>query len=190
MVEERVATMTIAEFVRLYDEEGPFEFFKGEIIELSPTVFGHNVVVKRVFLALHEHAESAQAGEAFSEMPFVLVDKADWVTGSRTPDVMFIEAARLAAYCQENPDWRGKPLMLVPDLAVEVVSPTDRYSGIQDKVEGYLDDGVRLVWVIDPQRRSVTTYRGNQHTALSAQDTLAGGDVLPGFEIKVSDLFE
>lgn len=64
---------------------------------------------------------------------------------------MFFEKNRLAAYKEQTPDREEKPFVLVPDLAIEIVSKNDRYSDINDKVMLYLADGVRLVWVIDPQ---------------------------------------
>ncbi len=89
------------------------------------------------------------------------------------------------------PDWKSKPVILVPDLVVEIISPTDRYSDVQDKIELYLHDGVKVIWVLDPQRSRITIYAQNskQQITLSAEDSLDGGDIIPGFNIPVADIF-
>jgi Uma2 family endonuclease len=77
-----------------------------------------------------------------------------------------------------------------PDLVAEVVSPSDTFSSVAEKVEDWLKAGVRLVWVIDPATQTVRVYRTGQPTqVLREQDTLSGEDVLPGFACKVSELF-
>jgi len=82
-------------------------------------------------------------------------------------------------------------LALVPDVVAEVVSPTDRHTDIAAKVRRYLDDGVQLVWVVDPQARVVTAHRaGSDHSLwLSGEAVLSGADVTPGFELPLPRLF-
>ena len=71
-----------------------------------------------------------------------------------------------------------------PDIAVEVVSPSDRASEVAAKVQDWLQAGCSVVWVVDPENRSVTVYRSrNEIAVLTASDTLSGGDVLPGFSV-------
>jgi Uma2 family endonuclease len=80
---------------------------------------------------------------------------------------------------------------VAPDLAVEVLSPEDRFSRLQRKIVEYLSRGVRLLWVIDPQDRSVGIYRPDQPLprVLSENETLSGEDVVPGFSCLVRELF-
>lgn len=185
--------MSLDEFIERYSDEGPFEIWDGEIVKLTPNVIGPMTVSKYVFNYLVAYEKESGAGETWFESPFVLpgTERANWVTGSRVPDVMFVCAERLVSYRAEHPDWREKPLILVPDLVVEVVSPTDRYTKINRKVDGYLRDGVRLIWVIDMSRRTVTvhTQGSKQATTMIADETLSGGDVLPGFAVEVRALF-
>jgi len=193
MVEHRVGLgMLLADFVEQYNQ-APFEIVNGEVIALSPNVAGHQWVMQKLFLALHEVAQ--QAGYVAIETPFVVkesVGDETWVKGSRTPDLMFFQAGRWSAYTAATPDWKGKPYVLVPDLAIEIVSPNDRYSEIDDKVESYLADGVQMVWIVDPQRHKVTVHTSDndQPLLLRESGTLVGGDVLPGFRILVKTLFE
>jgi Uma2 family endonuclease len=78
-----------------------------------------------------------------------------------------------------------------PDLAVEVLSPTDRARQVLDKVGEYLEAGVRLVWVIDPERRSAVVYRSLAEVRkLGADEFLEGEDVVPGFRCRLADLFD
>src|SRR5262249_33992178 len=131
---EAVKALSIEEFIRLYDEQGPFEYVNGEFIPVSPTNSGHNILAKKIMNLLDGYTASRNLGEAFMEAPFVLEDKPNWVKGSRVPDVMFFRAERLKAFKANTPDWREKPFLLVPDLVVEIISPTDRYSDVADKI--------------------------------------------------------
>jgi len=186
-----VEQLSLDEFVRLYDQQ-PFELVDGERIPLSPTVQDHNVTTSTLFRVLIMHVHPNGLGEVFVEAPFVLEYSKNWVKGSRTPDLMFVRADRLASYREANPDWRKKPLVLVPDLAIEIVSQNDSYSDVEAKAEGYLQDGVRLVWIFDPQRKKIAVHEigSKSYTVLSEEDTLTGGDVIPGFEVAVKALFE
>ena len=80
---------------------------------------------------------------------------------------------------------------VVPDLAVEVLSPDDRPRQVLDKVGEYLQAGVRLVWVIDPRRERAVAYRSlTDVTNLGLDDNLDGGEVLPGFSVRLREVFE
>jgi Uma2 family endonuclease len=79
----------------------------------------------------------------------------------------------------------------VPNLAVEVVCPTDRVEDVHRKVDQYLESGIRLVWILWPQTHTVRIYVADETTReLGPDDTLDGGDVLPGFSVRVGELFE
>jgi Uma2 family endonuclease len=102
----------------------------------------------------------------------------------RKPDVSFIAAGRLPV----RQFVRGH-VRIAPDLAVEVVSPNDLYTLLDEKVEEYRDAGVRLIWIINPGTRTAAVYRADGTTVrLSENDELAGEDVLPGFRVRLGDL--
>jgi Uma2 family endonuclease len=103
----------------------------------------------------------------------------------RKPDVVFVSFSHLAG--GELPTGYGQ---IIPDLAVEVISPNDLYEEVDEKIEEYLRAGVRLVWVISPQNHTVRIYRvnGTSHSARE-NDDLDGEDVVPGFRCRVGDLF-
>lgn len=183
--------MSLADFIEEYHRQ-PFELVNGECLVLSPNVSGHQLVARTLFRLLDQFLQVNAVGEVIWETPFVLMDQQDWVTGSRTPDLVFYTARHWAVYSDATPDWREKPMMMVPDLAVEIISPNDRYTEINAKVDGYLADGAQIVWVIDPQRRRVVIHRANsdQQTTLRENGILTGDMLLPGLSIPVGTLFQ
>ncbi len=101
----------------------------------------------------------------------------------RIPDVSFIRWDRL-------PDDRVPVPPVSPDLAVEVLSKSNTEREMQDKLDEYFAGGTRLAWIIDPQSRSARIYHApDEFTAVDATGSLTGGEVLPGFELKLQDLF-
>lgn len=182
--------MALDDFIRQY-AEAPFELINGERIALVPPLVRHGLIIKQLYMLLLAYEQQHTTVEVFSELPFVLVYSSNWVTGSRTPDIMVYQAARLAAYREETPDFRDKPFVIVPDLVVEVISENDRYQDVDDKVDGYLADGVQLVWVVNPRSRTTAVYTpdGDRFARLSENGILDGGDLLPGFSIPVKTIF-
>jgi len=118
--------MTLDAFMLRYEQHGAFEIVDGDALRVSPNVAGHNMIVKRLFIALLPY-ETQSVGEAFTETPFVLMDTLQWVSGSRVPDLMFYSASRLDEYHILHPDWREKPFVLVPDFVVEVLSKNNTH---------------------------------------------------------------
>jgi len=103
----------------------------------------------------------------------------------RAPDVAFVRTDRVPP-----PDERRKFAELAPDLVAEVTSPSDRVGEVNSKVAQWLDAGVRLVWVVDPESRIVVAHQpGGVAHLLRGDDVLDGGDVLPGFSLPLRDLF-
>ncbi len=104
----------------------------------------------------------------------------------RRPDVSFIRSDRMNVEQAKEEGYNS----VAPDLAVEVLSPNDIAFDIAEKVQKYLKAGVRLVWVVYPQTRTIAVHRiGGQGTILRESDELEGEDVVPGFRTRVQDLF-
>jgi len=115
-----------------------------------------------------------------AETGFVLARDPDTV---RAPDLAFTRAERV------RPPARGF-VPQAPDLAVEVLSPDDRPGYVREKVAEWLEAGAEAVWVVDPRARTVTIHGGGfSGHELRESDVLSGGDLLPGFEVRVADLF-
>jgi Uma2 family endonuclease len=187
---ERVG-MPLAEFNRLFAQEGPFELIDGQRRMLVPNVFEHGEVIRALFRTLLAYEDTYQRIKVYVEQTFALIEEGEWVNGSRVPDVMVYAADRLAHYKAQTPDWKQKPSVLVPDVCIEVVSPNDSYLDLEDKVARYLRDGVQMVWVVNPRQAVVTINVGgsNQSVRLTLNDTIDGGAFLPGFSLPVRALF-
>lgn len=193
MVKVEQGVISIEDFMRLYSDEGPFEWIDGERVPVNPQITRSGRIAFRLARKLADYVDANDLGEVFTETPFILPTerKSRWVKGSRVPDVMFASAARLVSLAEEYPDWEDMPLPLVPDLVVEVISPTDKFSDVSKKIGRYLLDGVRLIWLIDPEQQIVIIYEqgSNQQTMLGVDRVLAGGEVIPGFKMSIASLF-
>jgi len=123
-----------------------------------------------------------QLGYTFAaETGFVLSEEPATV---RAPDFAYVSRDRAPER------WSRHFARFVPDLVAEVVSPTDTYGEVAQKVQDWLGFGVRMVWVVDPATRTVAVHRGGgTFRVYGEEDTLTGEDVLPGFECKVSEIF-
>ncbi len=189
--QHKIQGMSLDDFMAKYAEQ-PFELIDGEMIEMTPMKYRHNIIQKRIFLKFTDYESSSKNGEAFSEMPFVLEHTSNWLTGSRVPDVMYYQKSRLETYRIDVPDYEDKPMVLVPDIVVEIISPTDSYSDVERKAEVYLEDGVKIVWVVDPQRKIVEEFTVQNPDGVKKRndDVLSGGNVAQGFELTVSEIFE
>ena len=103
----------------------------------------------------------------------------------RAPDLSFVARVRIPATGMPVGYWP-----IAPDLAVEVISPSEEVNDIQNKVIAYLNAGTQMLWVVFPRTRTVTVYRSLQNVRiLTADDTLSGEEVVPGFACQVAELF-
>lgn len=181
--------MSMDDFLRRSAEAGEFEILGEEIVHRMSTTSTHSKVIKRL-LRLFLPFEDRNLGEVFSETTFVLEDTPDWVRGSRIPDLMWIGQEKLESFYALVPQATRKPFVLLPDIVVEVVSPNDKYSDITSKVDLYLRDGVKLIWVVDFDAQTVVVHAAGQSpTVLRGAQLLTGGDILPDFSTPIADLF-
>jgi Uma2 family endonuclease len=159
------------------------ELVRGEVRAMAPAGFEHGAVIINVAAPLAVHVKAQRLGVVLgAETGFVLKRNPDIVRGA---DVAFVAASRIPASGLPAKYWEG-----APDLAVEVVSPGDTVEEVEEKVDDYLHAGTRLVWVINPKRRTVTVHRpGANPSILRDQDALEGADVVPAFRCSVADLF-
>ena len=150
------------------------ELVRGVLVVREPSGLRHGRVTTAVARRLADHVEANRLGQIYSgDTGFTLSRGPDTV---RAPDIAFIRQERIP-----DPEPLGFP-DLAPDLAIEVLSPTNRPGEILAKVADWLSAATRLVWVIDPERRLVRVYRHDGTEALvSATEALSGEDVLPGF---------
>lgn len=174
--------MDAAEFETIPDEGYRHELVAGYVVAEPFPTFLHDRVRGRVERLLYGFVTPRSLGEVFADVGYLLAERPDTVRG---PDVSFVTKARLED-ADERRWFRG-----APDLAVEVLSPSNRPAQIHAKIADYLAAGTRTCWVVDPERRGVAVYSEILFPRyLSAGDILDGGDVLPGFQAEVAALFE
>ena len=165
----------------LPDDGYRHELAAGILVSEPLPAHRHDRIRRRLERVLEEFVEAHGLGEVFGEAGYLLARDPDTVRG---PDVSWVSASRLAGF----DDRRFFPG--APDLAVEILSPSNRPSDMHAKVADYLAAGTRLVWIIDPERRIVTEHRTLlAPRRLGPADPLDGGDVLRGFAIQVEELF-
>lgn len=161
-----------------------FELIDGEVVAVSPASMRHGLIAGAVHDAIKHHVRRQDLGLVMGDnVGYVLRHDPDQV---RAPDVSFVAWDSVPEGDDLDRFGQGPPT-----LAVEVVSPNDRANDIRDRVQDYLEAGTQQVWVLWPQRNSISVYSPGADTReLGPDGVLDGGDVLPGFTVRVGDLFE
>ncbi|MBV9122317.1 MAG: Uma2 family endonuclease [Planctomycetes bacterium] len=179
-------TMTAEEFhewsCRPENQDKVYELERGEPVEMPPPSEQHGVVCALVAHLLWKFIFQRGYGYVCSNDTGLLVaEDPDTVRG---PDLMlFGEARRLE-------DLSRQFVARVPQLVVEVLSPSDQTGKVMRRLSQYLKRGVPLVWLVDPEVRIVTVYRpGREHQVVEETEELTGEEVLPGFRCRVAELF-
>ena len=175
--------LTSEDLWKIVADGSRYELWRGELVPMTPVGLQHGRIVIRFGGILDQYVDKQRLGAVCTEVGFRLFQKPDTVWA---PDIAFIAQSRL-------PQGRAaeKFVEFSPDLAVEVLSPWDSATEIMRKVEDYLTAGVRLVWIVDPGTQRVTVYRLLQDvTILTPEQELDGGEVLPGFRIRVTEIFD
>ena len=159
-----------------------YELSRGELVPMTPVGLQHSWIVARLGMFLTRYVIEKRLGIVGMEGGFKLERDPDTL---RAPDIHFVSKARI-----EKEGITQKFADFPPDLAIEVLSPEDTASEVQKKVEEYLAGGVRLIWVVEPATKTVTAYRSHQDVKVFTEDQeLEGGDVIPGFRIRVVEIF-
>jgi Uma2 family endonuclease len=174
---------TAEELLSMPDDGFRYELVEGELRRMSPAGHNHGRIAMRLAVPLGKFVAENKLGEVYAaETGFKLKTNPDTV---RAPDVSFIRQERVEEIGETEGFWPG-----APDLAVEVNSPGDRVGEVEEKVQEWLNAGARLVWVVSPKLRAVTVYRSlTDISTLTEKDMLDGGEVVPGFQFSVAELF-
>lgn len=175
--------VTADELLAMPDDGYCYELVKGELLRMPPPGSEHGRVTMELAAPLHQFVKQHRLGTVFAaETGFKLESDPDTV---RAPDIAFVRLARLL----ETGRLEGYRFG-APDLAVEVLSPSDTMRKVERKVAQYLETGAQMVWVVNPKLRTIAVYHSLiDIVTLTEKDTLDGGDVVPGFEIKVAEIF-
>jgi len=175
----KAALATIAD---LEQHPGRAELIHGELIEMSPTGFAHARVTLIIGSLLRTFVKGhAVPGEVLVGDPGFIWDEQN----VRAPDVAYLDAEQVS----RAPERGFMPFS--PALAIEVVSPGDRWTEVRAKVRGWLAHGTRMVWIVDPCDHTVevVVLGTASPRELTVADTIDGGAVVPGFSVQVSEFF-
>jgi Uma2 family endonuclease len=176
--------MTVDEFLVASVPDGKAELVRGELRVTPPPGAPHGSAAVNLVVMLSIHVKANGLGRVFADsFGYILTQLPHTV---RVPDLSFVRADRLP------PEGLGPGLLrFAPDLAVEVLSPSESASELEEKLADYTTAGTRLIWVVDPARRTVMILDQAQPVRwLQEADVLDGGGVVPGFSCKVAEIFE
>ena len=160
-----------------------YELVAGELRVMSPGGWRHGNVISNLHTRIASFVEQHDLGMMFgAETGFRLSRDPDTV---RAPDIAFVDKQNLPDQMPTEAFWPG-----APDLAVEVLSPDDRKREINDKVAAWLEAGTAAVWIVDPEKQTVTVYQAaNRQQVFGVGETLSGDPVVAGFSCSVDELF-
>ncbi|MXY47014.1 MAG: Uma2 family endonuclease [Chloroflexi bacterium] len=176
--------MTAEELLDMPDDGNIYELVRGELVKLMGTGLEHAYIADNCYGSIRDYVIGANLGRVFSsQLGFKLASDPDTV---RIPDLAFIRRGRLDTVGVIRGYFPG-----APDLAIEVISPSNSYSEVAEKVFDYLEAGTLMVIVLEPRTRTVSVHRSPTNVvALTEADTLDGGDVVPGWRMAVAEIFE
>jgi Uma2 family endonuclease len=177
-------TLTTADELFVMPDDGfRYELVRGELRRMPPAGSEHGAVIMNIGTPIHQFVKAHSLGAVFgAKTGFKIAADPDTV---RAPDLAFVRRERIPEGGIPRGFWPG-----APDLAVEVVSPGDTYTEVEEKVQDWLDAGTRMVLVVNPRTRTLAVYTSHHDVMrLTESDTLDGGEVLPGFTCRVREFF-
>lgn len=178
------AMMTAGELLELPRGQYRYELINGELKTMSPSSHDRGRIAMRIGSSIAEFVWRNKLGEAYAaETGFLLATEPDTVLA---PDAAFISAKRAREGRNKKGFWVGPP-----DLAIEVLSPSESGPMVRRKVGDWLRFGATQVWIVNPKKKSVTIYRSSsESTTFTRDETIEADDLLPGYRIAVRDIFK
>ncbi len=169
-------------------DEALYELVNGQRVEMPPMSIRAVMVASNLVADLNAFVKGRDVGRVFPEMLFRIPLPHD-TSRERRPDIAVVTYQNWPVESPQDPD--ANAWEVIPDLAVEVTSPSDRAEDQREKVLEYFRAGVRCVWVVYPKLRLIDVYESPTRVQiLTEADTLRGDPVLPGFELPLASLFD
>jgi Uma2 family endonuclease len=183
MMSTSTITMTAEELLMLPRGQHRYELINGELKTMSPASHTHGRISALITALLWQFVRANGLGDVYgAETGFLLTSNPDTVLA---PDVAFVTEERAREFRHTKGYWPGPP-----DLAVEVLSPSDREPKTKKKVGQWLSFGAKQVWIVDCKHETVTIHKSlTDSITFGLPETLVAEDLLPGFSIKVADIF-
>jgi Uma2 family endonuclease len=177
--------LTVDGFFRS-NPEGHCELVRGAVVTMGPKTWRHGRLRHEIGQVLTTYLDIHPIGRTAVGAGFVTTRDPDTV---RVPDLVFVSFARWSPEEEQAIIDSDEVLPVAPDLAVEILSPDDRWSDTEEKIDEYLQAGVLLTWIVDPRRQTVHVYRADGSVGrLTPTDRLSGEEILPGLELSVPEL--
>lgn len=175
--------VTAEELLDMPDDGYRYELVRGVLRKMAPAGSEHSISGIEIGTSLNIHVKANNLGRVFgADAGFLLARDPDTV---RAPDAAFVRRERVEAVGIPSGYWPGPP-----DLAIEIISPNDRYTEVYEKVDEWLEAGAGMVVVVNPRNRTATVrVAGMNPVILKEGDSLDGGEVVPGWRMAVSDIF-
>jgi len=171
--------MTAEELGNLPDSPYRHELIKGELLTMPPAKYEHGRICANLTMILAQHVKANRLGVVGTEGGCKIESDPDTVLG---PDVLFVAQDRISL----SPEgYHDGP----PDLVVEVLSPGDRKGEVESKLALWLETGSRSVWLVNPRRRTVEVVKSLNDRRMLHEDDELVDDTVPGFRVKVSEIF-
>jgi Uma2 family endonuclease len=172
--------MTAEDLLNMPEDDLRHELIKGELLTMPVPKLLHGFVTANLLMLLHVHVKTNNLGLLVAESGFHLESGPDTVLG---PDIAFVARDRVGT--DQDCFFPG-----APDLAVEVLSPSDRRGKVERKTALYLELGAKSVWNVNPRKRTVEIFHADGGRWLLHEDDELVDDTVPGFRVLVSRIFE
>lgn len=176
----RLITVDEFEQVLTASQNRLLELIHGTIVEKMPTE-EHGIIAGNIHALLWHYVKTHQLGRTAIEVRHRVPGD---VYNDRLPDICFHRASDRPVVTQGS-------VPTMPDLAVEIKSPTDTYTLMREKAQYYLQNGSQMVWLVYPEKKLVEVYRQNADVdILTLEDTLNGGEIISGFQLPLTQVFD
>ena len=175
--------VTAEELLNMPDDGFRYELVRGELRRMAPAGYGHGVFAMSIGISLGAFVKANNLGEVCAaETGFRLGSDPDHI---RAPDAAFVRRERVEQIVDRSVFFPG-----APDIAIEVISPSDLYTDVDEKVADWLEAGTLAVVLVDPRRQVVKVHRSmTDVVVLNGEDTLDVDDIVPGWQMPVGEIF-